>query len=70
MRIRWDRIGHGLHHREVSHRLGPHRWVVERSLSWLAGCRRLHRRYERKDEHFLAVVGIAAVLISSVASRQ
>ncbi|MER7905983.1 hypothetical protein AB0I87_30890 [Streptomyces sp. NPDC049952] len=29
----------------------------------LAGCRRLHRRYERKAEHFLAFVGIATVLI-------
>ncbi|MCY0945776.1 hypothetical protein [Streptomyces antarcticus] len=28
--------------------------------SWLAGCRRLHRRYERKAEHFLAFVGIEA----------
>lgn len=36
---------------ESSHRLGRHRWVVERSVSWLAGCRRLHRRYERKAEH-------------------
>ncbi|RRR72521.1 IS5/IS1182 family transposase, partial [Streptomyces sp. RP5T] len=32
--------------------------------SWLAGCRRLHRRYERKAEHFLAFVGIATALIS------
>lgn len=31
--------------------------------SWLGGCRRLHRRYERKPEHFLAFVGIAAALI-------
>ncbi|WP_256096691.1 hypothetical protein [Streptomyces agglomeratus] len=23
-------------------------------MAWLAGCRRLHRRYERKVEHFLA----------------
>ncbi|MFD5513910.1 zinc ribbon domain-containing protein [Streptomyces sp. NPDC127051] len=44
-------------------RLGRHRWVVERTVSWLAGCRRLHRRYERKAEHFLAFVGIAAALI-------
>jgi transposase len=44
-------------------RLGRYRWVVERTVSWLAGCRRLHRRYERKDEHFLAFVGIAAALI-------
>ena len=39
---------------ESSTRLGRHRWVVERTVSWLAGCRRLHRRYERKAEHFLA----------------
>ncbi|MFD6127667.1 IS5 family transposase, partial [Streptomyces hydrogenans] len=48
---------------ESSQRLGRHRWVVERTVSWLAGCRRLHRRYERKAEHFLAFVGIAAALI-------
>lgn len=60
----------GIRHRiarkgvESSQRLGRHRWVVERTVSWLAGCRRLHRRYERKPEHFLAFVGIAAALIS------
>lgn len=32
-------------------------------MAWLAGCRRLHRRYERKAEHFLAFAGIAATLI-------
>ncbi|MDQ0808352.1 transposase [Streptomyces sp. B3I7] len=32
-------------------------------MSWLADCRRRHRRYERKAEHFLAFVGIAATLI-------
>ncbi|MFI0349197.1 IS5 family transposase [Actinomadura sp. 9N407] len=48
---------------ESSERLGRHRWVVERTVSWLSGCRRLHRRYERKPEHFLAFVGIAATLI-------
>jgi transposase len=48
---------------DSSERLGRHRWVVERSMSWLAGCRRLHRRYERKAEHFLAFVAIAATLI-------
>lgn len=59
----------GIQHRiarkgiEPSQRLGRHRWVVERTVSWLAGCRRLHRRYERKAEHFLAFVGIAAALI-------
>lgn len=49
---------------ESSNRLGRHRWVVERTVSWLAGCRRLHRRYERKAEHFLAFVGVAAALIT------
>ncbi|MFG2236039.1 transposase [Streptomyces sp. NPDC048723] len=63
---RWLR-GRGIRHRiarkgiESSQRLGRHRWVVERTVSWLAGCRRLHRRHERKAEHFLAFVGIAAV---------
>ncbi|MGW2689881.1 IS5 family transposase [Streptomyces sp. NPDC001414] len=65
---RWLRE-RGIRHRiarkgvESSQRLGRHRWVVERTVSWLAGCRRLHRRYERKAEHFLAFVGIAAGLI-------
>ena len=48
---------------ESSERLGRHRWVVERTMSWLNGCRRLHRRYERKAEHFPASVGIAGALI-------
>ncbi|CAM5648440.1 hypothetical protein GCM10010280_38820 [Streptomyces pilosus] len=59
----------GIRHRlarkgiESSRRLGRHRWVVERTVSWLSGCRRLHRRYERKPEHFLAFTAIAATLI-------
>jgi transposase len=48
---------------ESSARLGRHRWVVERTVAWLGRCRRLARRYERKAEHFLAFVGIAAALI-------
>ncbi|CAL9324080.1 hypothetical protein SUDANB66_06484 (plasmid) [Streptomyces sp. SudanB66_2053] len=59
----------GIRHRiarkgiESAKRLGRHRWVVEGTVSWLAGCCRLHRRYERKAEHFLAFVGIVATLI-------
>ncbi|MDH6502444.1 transposase [Streptomyces sp. SAI-149] len=59
----------GIRHRlarkgiESSQRLGRHRWVVERTVSWLSGCRRLHRRYERKPEHFFAFTAIAATLI-------
>jgi hypothetical protein len=48
---------------ESSARLGQHRWVVERTVSWLSACRRLHRRYERKAEHFLTFVDIAVTLI-------
>lgn len=32
-------------------------------MSWLNGCRRLHRRYKRTADHFLAFVGIACTLI-------
>ncbi|MEU8625492.1 transposase [Streptomyces sp. NPDC048669] len=48
---------------EPSQRLGRHRWTVERTMSWLAGCRRLHRRYECEAEHFLAFTSIARTLI-------
>nr|WP_274380673.1 IS5 family transposase [Streptomyces sp. ACT-1] len=44
---------------ESSQRLGRHRWTVERTMAWLADCRRLHRRYERKADHFLAFTSIA-----------
>lgn len=65
---RWLR-GRGIKHRiarkgtETSQRLCRHRWTIERTMSWLAGCRRLHRRYERKAEHFLAFTSIACTLI-------
>ncbi|KWW98591.1 Transposase IS4 family protein [Carbonactinospora thermoautotrophica] len=36
-------------------RLGRHRWVSERTISWLFGFRRLHRRDERRADHFLAI---------------
>ena len=31
--------------------------------AWLSGCRRLHRRYERKASHFLAFTALTATLI-------
>lgn len=34
-------------------------------MAWLAGCRRLRRRYERKAEHFLAFTSIACTVICS-----
>ncbi|MFD9519630.1 IS5 family transposase [Streptomyces sp. NPDC059979] len=65
---RWLRE-RGIKHRiarrsvEPSQRLGRHRWVVERTVPWPVGCRRLHRRYERKAGHVLAFTGIACTLI-------
>ncbi|KNB49777.1 transposase [Streptomyces caatingaensis] len=45
---------------ESSERLGRHRRKIERSISWLFGCRRLTVRYERKGSHFPAFLGLAA----------
>ena len=40
-----------------------HRWVVERSLAWLVGYRRLQVRYERDADILLAFLHLACVLI-------
>jgi transposase len=45
---------------ESAQRLGKHRWVIERTMAWLTGYRRLTLRYERKAEHFLAFLQLAA----------
>lgn len=39
------------------------RRTIERTMARLTGCRRLHRRCERKAEHFLALTSIACTLI-------
>jgi transposase len=44
---------------ESSTRLGRHRWKAERSIAWLAGCRRLRIRYERDSERFFAFAMLA-----------
>jgi hypothetical protein len=33
-------------------------------MSWLVGCRRLHGRYERRADRFLAFTSVACTLIS------
>jgi hypothetical protein len=48
---------------ESSTRLGRHRWIIERTQSWLMRYRRLVRRYDRLAEHFQAFVDIACALI-------
>jgi len=47
---------------ETSKKLGKHRWVIERSIAWLFGYRRLAIRYERKANHFSAFLTLAATL--------
>lgn len=63
--LRRRQIAHRIARRgtESPARLGRHRWVIERTVAWLGGFRRLHRRYERKADHFAAFATIAATLI-------
>jgi transposase len=44
---------------ESSTRLGRHRWKAERTIAWLAGCRRLRIRYDRDSERFFAFLLLA-----------
>jgi len=47
---------------DSSERLGRYRWVVERSLSWLLGCRRLGVRYERRADLLQGLLHLACAL--------
>jgi transposase len=48
---------------ESSTRLGRHRWVVERTLSWLGKYRRLTIRYERRVDIHEAFLLLGCALI-------
>jgi transposase len=48
---------------ESSEKLGRHRWVVERTLAWLAKYRRLTIRYERRDDIYEAFLRLGCSLI-------
>ena len=48
---------------DPSERLGPHRWVVERTFAWLLGCRRLGVRYERRADLLQGFLHLACALI-------
>jgi transposase len=48
---------------DSSERLGRHRWVVERTLSWIARFRRLTVRYERRADIHEAFLSLACALI-------
>jgi transposase len=47
---------------ESAERLGRHRWVIERTMSWLTGYHRLAIRYDRKGTHYLGFLTLAATL--------
>ncbi len=48
---------------DSSQRLGRHRWVIERTLSWLARMRRLTVRYERRADIHQAFLTLGCCLI-------
>jgi len=48
---------------DSSEKLGCHRWVVERTHSWLNGFRRLKIRYERKAAMHQALLSLGCALI-------
>jgi Transposase DDE domain len=48
---------------ESTEKLGQHRWVVERTLAWLAKYRRLTIRYERRDDIHEAFLHLGCSLI-------
>lgn len=48
---------------ESTEKLGRHRWVVERTLSWLNRYRRLKVRYERRADIYQAFLDLGCVLI-------
>lgn len=62
--LRGERIGVRIARKgiESSERLGRRRWVIERTMSWLTGYRRLNHRYERHPRNYLAFLGLAAAL--------
>jgi transposase len=60
----WDKKPHSKEgHRESSEKLGRHRWVVERTLAWLAKYRRLTIRYERREDIHEAFLHLGCSLI-------
>jgi len=54
---------------DSSGKLGRHRWVVERTLAWLLGFRRLGVRYERRADllHGLLHLGCALICLRFLA---
>src|SRR5215207_10533668 len=49
--------------KDSSEKLGRHRWVVQRTLSWLNRYRRLKVRYERRADVHRAFLDLGCALI-------
>jgi transposase len=68
-RCRDECVRRGIKHRiarqrvEPKARLGRHRWIVERTLAWLARYRRLTIRYERLAELHAAFLDLACARV-------
>ncbi len=63
--LRWLGIEPHIRHRTGDHgsHLGRVRWVVERTISWVKGLRRMRVRYDRSDTSIDAWTSIAAAVI-------
>jgi transposase len=62
----WARgIAPAIAHRNTEHgsALGKHRWIVERTLSWLHQFRRLRVRYERRADVHEALLTLACSIV-------
>jgi len=57
-------IGEEPRRMERNHKRRAHRWVVERTISWLNRCRRILVRWEKKAENYLAMVQLACAWIT------
>jgi transposase len=52
------------HHDGRKLRRYKHRWIVERTISWLGNYRRVLIRWERNVQHYLAFVHVACLMIA------
>jgi transposase len=63
--LRWLGIEPHIRHRNGEHgsHLGRVRWVVERTISWIKGLRRMRVRYDRSDTSIDAWTSISAAVV-------
>ena len=63
--LRWLGIEPHIRHRNDKHgsHLGRVRWVVERTISWIKGLRRMRVRYDRSETTIDAWTSVAAAVV-------